>query len=68
MRRRALMGAVCILAGLVLGFFVAQHIGETCLEGTFLVHGQWGLTAIGDQTLCGRGLHFGPIVGPTKGI
>ena len=38
----------------------------TCVTGQFLVETDQGLLIIGDQTLCGRDLRFGPVTGPSQ--
>ncbi len=43
-----------------------QDKPETCITGVFVLETRLGLVAFGDQELCGKGLHFGPIRGPSQ--
>ena len=38
---------------------------EICIEGVFLAPTEWGMVALGDQTICGRELRFSEIHGPS---
>lgn len=49
------------------GFLAHQLFSLTyqCVSGTVFVEGSYGITVIGNQSICGIGLHFSTISGPS---
>ena len=64
------LAIILIILALGIAFLAGTKLKEadTCVSGAFVVEDSTfgGMVVLGDQQICGRGLRFGPIKGPSK--
>ena len=67
--QRGQVAAGSLAAGVALGLLLAQLLspGVSCFDGQALMASQtYGVTLVGDISVCGRGLSFSTVAGPSS--
>ena len=59
------MGLLGAVIGGIIVVAVVSSLPRECKSFVVYVPNEWGAVAVGDISLCGRGLEWGMITGPT---